>query len=126
MDTVDVLIIEPSKDLSLVISQALTRKEISNSIANSAQAAISQADVATPRLIILEILMPKHNGLEFVYEFRSYEEWLNIPIIVYSQISKKELDAPSELIEEIGVKKHFYKPTTSLQQLVDCAEELLV
>lgn len=126
MGTVDVLIIEPSKDLALVISQALTRKEISNSIANSAQAAISQADIATPRLIILEILMSKHNGLEFVYEFRSYEEWLNIPIIIYSQISKKELDAPNELIEEIGVKKHFYKPTTSLQQLVDCAEELLV
>lgn len=125
MKRVDVLIIEPSKDLALVVSQALNRKEISSVIANSAQSAIVQADKFNPKMIIIELLMPKHNGLEFIYEFRSYDEWLNVPIIIYSQIAAQELDAPKDLLHDMGVVEHYYKATTSLEALIGRAGEIL-
>jgi len=121
----DVLIIEPSADLAQVIALGFARKEITSVIANSAEDAIKQADQSKPKLVILELLMPKHNGLEFIHEFRSYGDWIDIPIIIYSQISADEAGITEQVKKDIGIKEHFYKPTTSLQKLVDQAEQVL-
>lgn len=121
----DILIIEPSQDLALVISQALARQEISSVIAQTSQEGIEQADKNTPRLVILELLIPKHNGLEFIHEFRSYPDWLDIPIIIYSQMPASELDTTPEILNEMGIIEHLYKPTTGLGQLVKSVEKYL-
>jgi CheY-like chemotaxis protein len=121
----DVLVIEPSKDLSLVVAQALARHERSSTIAHNSQAAIEQADKNTPRLVILELLMPRHNGLEFIHEFRSYPEWLNIPIIIYSQMPKEELNVSKEVLDDMGVAAHLYKPMASLNELIQNVEKHL-
>lgn len=121
----DVLIIEPSKDLALVIAQALARRERSSAIAQTAQSAIEQADNSYPRLIILELMIPRHNGLEFIHELRSYPEWMDIPLIIYSQMSEEELNTSPEILKDMGIVEHFYKPTASLEQLIKSAEKYL-
>ncbi|MBW3568829.1 response regulator [Candidatus Parcubacteria bacterium] len=121
----DVLIIEPSKELALVIAQALARQERSSAIAHTSQSAIEQADKSTPRLVILELLMPKHNGLEFIHEFRSYPEWLNIPIVIYSQMPKEDLGVTDSILEDMGVAAHLYKSSVTLDELIKNAEKLL-
>jgi len=121
----DVLIVEPSKDLALIIAQALARHERSSVIAQTAQAGIEQADQKPPRLIILELLMPKHNGLEFIHELRSYPEWQPIPIIIYSQMPPEDLNTTEEILKDMGIVAHLYKPTASLEQLVKITEKYL-
>jgi len=121
----DVLIVEPSKDLALIIAQALARHERSSVIAQTAQAGIEQADQKSPRLIILELLMPKHNGLEFIHELRSYPEWQPIPIIIYSQMPPEDLNTTEEILKDMGIVAHLYKPTASLEQLVKITEKYL-
>lgn len=123
MSSTDVLVIEPSKDLSLVVAQALARHERSSAIAHTSQTAIEQADKSTPRLVILELLMPRHNGLEFIHEFRSYPEWLDIPIIIYSQMPKEEMDVSKEVLNDMGIVDHLYKPTASLSDLIQNVEK---
>lgn len=119
----DVLIIEPSYELAQVMAEAFSRRDLSSIIASSAQEAIAAADETTPRLVIIEPIMPRHNGLEFIYEFRSYPEWLDIPIIFYTQLSPDELGAQA-MLNDMGVKEHLYKPTTSLKKLVESAENI--
>lgn len=121
----DVLIIEPDKGLAAVIARALARQKRTSSIARTSQSAIELADKATPRAVILELLMPKHNGLEFIHEFRSYPEWFDIPIIIYSQISSDELSASPEIMKEMGIAGHYYKSTTSLENLLGQVERIL-
>lgn len=118
----DVLIVEPSEDLAKVLGEAFARRGMSCSVAVSAQEAISTADKASPKLVILELIIPDHNGLEFIHEFRSYPDWLDTPIIVYSQISAEELGMDEEMRQDMGIIRHFYKPTTSLAELVEAAE----
>lgn len=115
-----ILLVEPSRDLANTIKEALERDGIQAKVAYTAQQAIKVADQGQGALeaVVIELLMPRHNGLEFIYEFRSYADWLNTPIIIYSQLSSEELGLRSALKKEMGVVAHLYKPTTSLDQLV--------
>lgn len=122
MENRSILIIEPSRDLAAVLAKALKRKGFAPAIAHSAQEAIETADKTNPQLVIMELIIPMHNGLEFIHEFRSYAEWLDIPIIIYSQLAPSELGISEKMLGEMGITKHFYKPTTSLSELAEAVE----
>lgn len=121
----NILIVEPSKQLGQVLLEAFQRKEHHAVAVQTAQDAITESDKINPKLVVLELLIPQHNGLEFIYEFRTHTEWLDVPIVIYSQISREQLDAPENLMNQMGVVEHFYKPNTSLKKLVETAEEIL-
>ncbi|MBI5357306.1 response regulator [Candidatus Saccharibacteria bacterium] len=121
----DVLIIEPSKELSLVISHAFARKEFSTKIAHTSQEAIKAADSSPPKIVVIELLIPRHNGLEFIHEFRSYSDWVDTPIIIYSQISADDAGMSEKIKKDMGILEHFYKPTTTLKKLVERVEQSL-
>lgn len=84
----------------------------------SAQTAVHMADQCCPDAVVLELQLPRHNGVEFLYEFRSYSEWLHIPIVIQSFVPPHEYNLGSTLHSELGVVAMLHKPTTSLRQLV--------
>jgi two-component system KDP operon response regulator KdpE len=112
-----VLIIEPSKELANILCEALEAKKIQAFVANSAQGGVIVADKNSPDLVILEIIMPDHNGLEFIHEFKSYSDWFDVPIVIYSDISPAQFETQPQILAEMNIIKHFYKPTTSLEEL---------
>lgn len=75
------------------------------------------ADEAKPDAVILELAMPEHNGIEFLQEFRSYADWLDVPIVVYSHIPREDTGLSIADWQKYGVVGYTYKPTTSLKQL---------
>lgn len=122
MRTANILIVEPSKDLAQVLAKGFKKNGHTALLAHTAQGGIEQADNKKPDIVILELIIPGHNGLEFIYEFRSYPEWLDVPIVIYSQIAPSELGIDSKLLNEMGIVGHFYKPTTSLSELARAVE----
>ncbi|HYF96797.1 MAG TPA: response regulator [Patescibacteria group bacterium] len=118
----NVLIIEPLRELARVLAEALDHHEISAVVACNAQDGIKKADEKTPDIVVMELLIPRHNGLEFIHEFRSYPEWLDIPIILYSNISREELGLEDSKLHEMGIVGYLYKPTTSLESLIKSVE----
>ncbi len=125
MKTTDLLIIEPHQELAAVMAEYAESRGLTCEIADSAQEAVRLADDKNPKMIILEPIMPKHNGVEFIHEFRSYPDWLDIPIILYTNISRDELQLTNPMLQEIGIKTHFYKPTTSFEELINGVESQL-
>lgn len=113
-----VLLVEPAVDLAEVMTKALAAHDINSQTAYSAQSAIAKADKQKPAAVVLELVIAQHNGLEFIHEFRSYADWLDIPIIIYSHVSAEELGLKPESLINLGIAKHFYKPTTTLSQLI--------
>ncbi len=124
MKATDILIIEPLEDLAKVLARAFKRSGLSSAIATTAQEAIRLADEKAPRLVVIELLIPGHNGMEFIHEFRSYPEWLKTPIILYSHLAPEELGLSDEAMQDMGIAGHFYKPTTSLGKLVGATESI--
>lgn len=116
-----ILIVEPSKNLGKLLKEMFVGKSYDVDLATDAQNAIHLADKKSPDLVILEIALPGHNGVEFLHEFRSYKEWMDTPIIIYSQIESTGKDS----FRSFGIAKYFYKPSTTLKELAQAAAETL-
>jgi len=120
----NVLLIEPDVVQAQVIGKALMPLGHKVYHVASAQGAVHVSDEHTPDLIILEPQLPRHNGFEFLYEFRSYTEWQNIPVILHTMLPTSELTAPV-LSRELGVVSVLHKPDTSLSLLADTVQALI-
>jgi CheY-like chemotaxis protein len=112
-----VLLVEPDTILAAVYIQALEQfgNEIQHAV--SAQTAVQLADKALPDVVVLELQMPRHNGVEFLYEFRSYGEWQLAPIVLHTFAMPSQLGLTAAMQKELGVRQVLYKPATSLRQL---------
>lgn len=84
----------------------------------SAQTALFAMENGLPDLVILELQIPMHNGIEFLYEFRSYPEWQHIPVVVLSLTPEEDAGGDTGLLEQLGVRGYLYKPQTKLSKLV--------
>ncbi|MFA6255285.1 MAG: response regulator [Patescibacteria group bacterium] len=58
--------------------------------ASNGEEGISLARLELPRLILLDILMPKVDGYEMLKELKSDNKTKNIPVIIFSNLSQKE------------------------------------
>jgi response regulator RpfG family c-di-GMP phosphodiesterase len=77
------------------------------------------ADRFQPDLVVIELQLVEHSGIEFLYEFRSYPDWQDVPVIVQSQVPPREFNASIQLLkDELGIKEYLYKPQTTLKQLL--------
>lgn len=115
--SVNILIVEPNRLLADVYVRHLQAAGHAARAVRSAQDAVHAADEQMPDVVIVELQLPKHNGVEFLYEFRSYSEWLHIPIIIHSFVPPQEYSNCEMLKRELGVVESLYKPNTSLHQL---------
>lgn len=121
-----ILVLEPDRLLAETYRQALERAGYDAEYVTSGQAAVDSADEQTPDLIVLELQLPAHNGLEFLYEFRSYTDWQQVPVIVNTNIPISSIGSVEDsLYGKLGIKAWHYKPETSLQLLIRSINEEL-
>lgn len=113
-----VLLVEPDRSLGEIYVQALERAGHSVHLVRSAQTAITVADVQRPDIVVVELELAGHSGTAFLYEFRSYSDWLRVPIIVHTVLPPPRIAPYREALAELGVVEVLYKPQTSLQKLV--------
>lgn len=113
-----VLIVEPNHVLSATYQSALTRAGWQALLAGNAQEALEIMEMAHISLIVLELQLPGHSGLEFLHEVRSYAEWQSISVVLHTFISHNDLGMSQTQLRQFGVVAYFYKPQTTLQQLV--------
>jgi len=119
----NILLVEPDLFLGKIYKQALENLGNEVAWAKSAQQAVALADDNKPDVVVLEIQMPRHNGIEFLYEFRSYPEWQSIPVILHTLASYSTNWIES--FDDLGVLDYLYKPATSLKQLADSVRRVL-
>ncbi|HSX34149.1 MAG TPA: response regulator [Candidatus Saccharimonadales bacterium] len=120
-----VLLLEPNTLLATTYTQALQQDGCSVAHAASAQMAVFAADKQQPDVVVLELQLPSHSGLEFLHEFRSYTEWKDVPVIVHSMLPPTQtLLVEESLRRDLGVRTMLYKPRTTLAQLLRAVREL--
>lgn len=121
-----ILIVEPDYILARLYRQALTAKGHQIVVVATAQDAVFAADRQHPDLILLEVQLVGHSGIEFLYELRSYADWQRIPVVVLSNVPPAEFSGSQRLIEdELKIRAYHYKPLLTLKKLIASVEELL-
>lgn len=119
MYMVRVLLIEPDTLLANTYRVALETAGYDVCVCTGAQQAIHAADTKKPDVVILELQLVGHNGVEFMYEFRSYADWQQIPLIIHTHVPASEFAGSRDLLmHELGVYEYLYKPQTTLRSLV--------
>ncbi len=113
-----ILLIEPDKILAQTYKKALEQAGYKVHWETVAQAGITSVDHALPILIILEVQLVAHNGIEFLYELRSYADWKDVPVVLLTGVPEVELGLTDEIKKSLGIIAYCYKPQTSLQQLL--------
>jgi DNA-binding response OmpR family regulator len=121
-----VLVLEPDVKLAALYRQALRSRRHTVGVAATAQDAISQADSTKPDVVVLELQLTGHSGIEFLYEFRTYTDWSAIPAIILSNVPQAEFAQSQQMLQQrLGVVSYHYKPRTSLQSLLHAIENSL-
>ena len=114
-----ILLIEPNRVLGRTYHEALKHAGHIVQTCGTAQSAIMAADEVNPEVVILELQLVSHSGAEFLYEFRSYPDWQNVPVIVHTQVPPQQFDDNFEAIrKQLGVVEYLYKPLTDLSALL--------
>lgn len=119
-----VLLVEPDVILARQYQKAFAGSGIDVALCSNAQSAIVSIDEKTPDVIVLELQLAGHSGIEFLHEFRSYEDWSNIPVIMHSSVPEYAVGADSKIWKQLGVERYFYKPKTTIKQLVGAVKSL--
>src|ERR1700741_3726207 len=99
----NVLLIEPDKKLGGVYKAALEQAGHAVEMVAHAQDAVHTADEQKPDVVVLELQLAKHNGIEFLYEFRSYSEWQNIPVVLLTMVPPASLQITKEILQTLGI-----------------------
>lgn len=119
-----VLLIEPNRLLARQYWAALEKAGHEVVICTTGHEAVFAADEQTPDVIVLELHLKRHNGVEFLYEFRSYPEWQSVPVIVHSLVPQETV-VNAATWHLLDVAKYIYKPQASLAKLVDAVGDVV-
>ncbi len=119
IDAVDILLVEDNPNDSELTLRALRKNHLANNIfcvEDGADALdfifrrgrfADRAAGAWPRVILLDVKLPKVNGLEVLKEVKSHEETRLIPVVMVTS-SREDPDIKSAY--ELGANSYVVKP----------------
>ncbi len=120
-----ILLVEPDINLAQTLIHSLKNRGHKIKVCATAQAAIHGVDSFKPDIVILELQLPVHNGIEFLYELRSYQDWQTVPVIVHSLVPPTLKAISSMLWDNLHIVAYHYKPVTKLATLNNSVDNIL-
>src|SRR5438132_501341 len=121
-----VLLVEDDKDLTEMYTLQLRYGGHSVQAAATAQQALDILNDKTIDVILLDLMLPNHNGIIILYELRSYEDWQKIPVIILSNTSARELGISGSALKTLGIRNYLDKAHTKPDQLLEAIEAALL
>jgi CheY-like chemotaxis protein len=97
------------------MSRTLERDGWTSVVAEDGRAALAAVSAQKPDLILLDLMMPRMDGFEFVSELRKQPDWRSIPIIV---ITAKLLTKEDRALLQGHVQKVLQKGEFRLDELL--------
>ncbi len=116
-----ILVVDDSTTNVVLLEAILDEKGYRIETALNAKEAYAIIERESPDLILLDLLMPKISGFDFLEEIRKNEKTKNTPVIVVSALTDEE---NVERILKMGAIDFVKKPI-DLQYLVDKVESVL-
>ncbi len=120
----NVLVVEPDELLAKTYRRILTDSGYYVRASTNAQDAITDIDSTKPDVIIVEIQLRLHNGIELLNEIRSYPDLSEIPIIVLTYIPEASFYGLLNN-KQLKISKYLYKTQATHQDILFAVQEAL-
>ncbi len=119
-----ILIIDDDKIFSKILKdglmQGVNKHEVS--VAHDGEEGLEKVKQDRPDLIVLDMMMPKIGGIEFLKKIKLFNITPQIPVIISSQLM--DVEKISESVE-LGVKGYIVKSDFSLDNIIKQIENIL-
>ncbi len=111
-----ILIVEDDKFLTKAYNIKFTRAGFDVMNATDGKIGLEVAKKETPKLIILDLMLPKIDGFEFLKRIKKEEKLENIPVIVLSNLGQQE---DKDKVISLGAKEYIVKADFSLEEIIE-------
>ncbi len=116
MNTTRILLVEDDKFLRRACEIGLKKRGFAVLTANDGEEGLQLARAETPDLILLDMLMPKLNGMETLAALKKDAQTSGIPVVILSNTS---IDSDLQQARSLGAIGYLVKASLSLQELGD-------
>ncbi len=117
-----ILIIEDEKILSDMYTEKLYREGFKIVSATTSSEGLRLAKKEKPELILLDILLPKENGISFLEKLRKNPKTANIKVLVFSNYDDPETKKKAK---NLGVENYLIKTNYTPKEMVERIREYL-
>lgn len=120
------LIIDDDEIFPKVLTDSLPEGEYDVVHVVDGEKGLTQIEKEAPDLIILDLIMPKMTGLEFIKALKEKKDTNHIPILISSQLSKLD-DIDTAIAEgiEVGTIGYIIKANENIDMIVNTIEKTL-
>jgi DNA-binding response OmpR family regulator len=117
-----VLITEDDKFLSKIYFQKLEGAGLEVELAVDGDDAIEKMKSIKPKLVLLDLIMPRKNGFEVLKIAKEDEELKNIPIIIFSNLAQ---ESDIEKGKKLGAVDYIVKGDTPFSVILETINKYL-
>ena len=102
-----VLVVEDDAAIIELLRFLLEQEGLEVEVAQDGLEALDKMGVWSPDLVLLDLRLPKLEGMDVLWEMRQNPKWSNIPVIIISVDS-----SPQTMLQgwRLGVDSYFIKP----------------
>lgn len=94
--------------------------------AGDAAQALELLDEMPADLILLDMFLPGHNGIEFLHEIASYADTGRTPVIILSAVHEHDFAMSRDRWRQYGVVEYLYKPVIKPPVLIAAVQKQLL
>jgi len=117
-----ILIVDDEEVLRRIYSDRLTFEGFDVDTAADGEEALNKIKTAPPRLILLDILMPKINGLQVLEHLNTNAELKKIPVIILSNVAN---DENIKKALSLGARDYLLKTNFSPNEIISKIKALI-
>jgi CheY-like chemotaxis protein len=117
-----VLIVEDDPLISRMYQKIFTFEKFEVDVAANGEEALSKVSSFAPGLILLDVMMPKMNGLQVLEKLKEDSQTKNIPVVMLTNLAGQQ-DAETAIAK--GAVKYIIKSEYEPKQVVEMVKEVL-
>jgi len=117
-----ILIVEDDKYLTKAYSIKIKNAGFNVLLSGNGEDGLAMAKEKKPDLIVLDLLLPRVDGFEFLKQIKADDELKGIPVLTISVLGQK---SDQERALALGAEAYFIKTEYKLEDIVDRIKEYL-
>ncbi|HSX57834.1 MAG TPA: response regulator, partial [Candidatus Saccharimonadales bacterium] len=122
MEPPKVLIVEDDPLISRMYEKIFSFENYKVVIANDGEDGLVKVKSTKPTIVLLDVMMPKMNGLEVLEKIKADPETKAIPVVMLTNLAG---DADAETALSKGAVKYIIKSQYDPKQITDMVKEIL-
>jgi CheY-like chemotaxis protein len=117
-----VFIVEDDPLISRMYQKIFTFEQFEVDVAANGEEALSKVTIFKPDIVLLDVMMPKMNGLQVLEELKENEQTKKIPVVMLTNLAGQQ-DAETAIAK--GAVKYIIKSEYEPKQVVEMVKEIL-